>query len=93
MRGRALDAHRARVFVGRRCVLGASLVMPTWLLWKEFEAFGRENGFAACSAALRGLLDEAPWAEVVERPEARGRFKSIVRGVGMAAPRSPTSGQ
>ncbi len=86
-------AARARVFIGQCCALGPTLVMPTWVLWTEFKAFGQRNGFPACSASLRGLLDEAPWAEVVERPEARGRFKSIVRGVGMKAPREPDPGQ
>jgi hypothetical protein len=78
-----LDEHHARVFVGQCCVLGSSLVMPTMLLWRAFKAFGDRNGFVACSGALRRLLDDAPWAEVVEMPHARGHLKSIVKGVGM----------
>lgn len=82
----ALGAHRARVFVGQRCRLGPTLVVPLWLLWKEYEAFGARNGFEARACDLRRLMDEAPWAEVVERPHARGRLKTVVRGVGMTAP-------
>lgn len=78
-----LAEHRARVFLGTRCVLGTTLVMPLWLLWKEYEAWGQASGFTPTARELRKLLDEAPWAEVEERPNARGRFKSIVKGVGM----------
>jgi hypothetical protein len=83
LKGAELDRHRARCFIGQRCVLGSSLVVPTKWLWREFQRYGRENGFVACSAALRSLLDDAPWAEVAEHPEARGRLKSITRGVGL----------
>jgi hypothetical protein len=83
LKGRDLGVHRARVFVGQRCVLGSTLVVPTMVLWREFQTWAAANGFEPCAAALRQLLDTSPWAEVVERPEARGRFKSIVRGVGM----------
>ena len=95
LKGRDLDGHRARCFVGQRCVLGSSLVVPGMILWHEFQKYGGDNGFRACAAALRQLLDQSPWAEVVERPEARGRFKSIVRGVGLkpTALSGPASGQ
>lgn len=75
--------HRARVFVGRRCVLGHTLVCPLWTVWQEYQAFGERNGFEAEAGHLRRLLDAAPWAEVVERPKARGRLKTIVRGMGL----------
>lgn len=78
-----LGRHRARVFIGQRCVLGRSLVVPLWTVWKEYEAFGLRNGFVAEAGHLRALLDDAEWAEVVERPQARGRLKTIVRGVGL----------
>jgi hypothetical protein len=83
LKGADLDRHRARCFIGQRCVLGSSLVVPTMILWRQFKEYGEANGFEACARSLRSLLDEVPWAEVVERPEARGRFKSIVRGVGI----------
>jgi hypothetical protein len=96
LKGPELATHVARCFIGQRCALGSSLVIPTMLLWHEFQRWAKENGEHACSAALRRLLDEAPWAEVVDRPEARGRFKSIVRGVGVrpsTAREDPPSGQ
>lgn len=86
-----LGRHRARVFVGQRCALGSSLVVPLWLLWKEYQEFGCQKGFEAEAIHLRRLLDEVPWAEVVERPHARGRLKTIVRGVGML-PTAPGTG-
>ena len=78
-----LGRHYARVFVGRRCALGPSLVVPLWTVWKEYEAFLTRNGLEARAIDLRRLLDEAPWAKVVERPHARGRLKTIVKGVGL----------
>jgi hypothetical protein len=75
--------HRARVFVGQRCVLGETLVVPLWTVWKEYEAFGSRNGFVARARDLRLLFDEAPWATVLERPQARGRLKTVVCGVGL----------
>lgn len=82
--GRAdLGQHRARTFVGQRCVLGPSLVVPLWTLWQEYQAFGARNGFEAEAADLRRLLDEAPWARVVERPKARGRLKTVVHELGL----------
>lgn len=78
-----LGEHYARVFVGRRCALGPTLVVPLWLVWKEYEAFAARNGFQGRAKDLRQLLDAAPWAEVVERPQARGRLKTIVKGVGL----------
>lgn len=84
-----LGFHRARVFVGQRCALGPTLVVPLWTVWKEYQAFGQRNGFEAEACHLRRLLDEAPWAEVRERPEARGRLKTIVMGVGLR-PTAPT---
>lgn len=83
-----LGLHQARVFIGQRCKLGDTLVVPLWTLWKEFQAFGVRNGFQANPRLLRRLLDEAPWAEVVERPRARGRLKTIVNGVGLL-PQAP----
>lgn len=80
-----LGLHCARVFIGARCSLGPTLVMPLWLLWKEYEAAGAEEGFEARAIDLRRLLDAAPWAEVRERPHARGRLKAIVSGVGLKA--------
>jgi hypothetical protein len=78
-----LGLHRARVFVGHRCALGETLVVPIWTVWKEYQAFGARNGFQARAKDLRRLFDEAPWATVVERPQARGRLKTIVVGVGL----------
>lgn len=75
--------HYARTFVGRRCALGPTLVVPLWTVWKEYEAFMARNGREARAIDLRRLLDEAPWAEVVERPMARGKLKTIVRGLGL----------
>lgn len=78
-----LGRHRARIFVGERCALGETLVVPLWTVWKEYQAFADRMGFTAEAVHLRRLLDEAPWAEVVERPQARGRLKTIVRGLGL----------
>lgn len=90
-----LGEHRARCFIGQQCVLGSSLVVPGMVLWRAFLSYGQANGFKADPAALRSLLDRAPWAEVVERPQARGKLKSIVRGVGLkpTALPDPASGQ
>lgn len=81
--GDDLGLHRARVFVGQRCVLGATLVVPLWTVWKEYQAFGVRNGFEAEAVHLRRLMEEASWAEVVDRPNARGLLKALVKGVGL----------
>lgn len=78
-----LGHHRARVFVGRHCVLGPTLVIPLWTVWQSYQGFASRNGFDPEASHLRSLLDEAPWAEVVERPQARGRLKTIVKGLGL----------
>lgn len=78
-----LGRHRARVFLGQACVLGPSLVVPLRTLWECYQTWCADRSVPADSGHLRALLDEAPWAEVVERPLARGRLKTIVRGVGV----------
>lgn len=84
-----LGRHCARAFVSARCSVGSTLVVPLWTVWKEYEAFAERSGVEARAIDLRRLLDEAPWAQVVERPQARGRLKTIVRGMGLlpTAPR------
>jgi hypothetical protein len=78
-----LQEHRARVYVGRRCVLGSTLVVPLWTVWIDFQGFAKRNGFQADARALRSVFDKASWAEVIERPQARGKLKTIVKGVGI----------
>lgn len=75
----------ARLFVGRRCVLGATLVVPLGVLWREYRAWASSIGAegAVQAADLRTALEVAPWANVVSRPHARGRFKTLVEGVGL----------
>lgn len=78
-----LGRHRARVFLGKHAVLGPTLVIPLWTVWQAYQGFAERNDFKPVAADLRSLLDEAPWAEVVERPLARGKLKTIVRGLGL----------
>lgn len=79
--------HRARTFIGQRCVIGASLVVPAWPLWIAYEQYCRENGLLDGNPKeLRALIDSSPWGEWIELPNARGKLKAIVKGVGLRAP-------
>jgi hypothetical protein len=84
--------HYARTFIGSRCVLGRTLVVPFEVLFLEYRAWIRAaNGWVAGRRELREVLDGAPWAKVVDRPKARGHLKAVVMGVGVApmAPGTP----
>lgn len=81
--GRVEGGFFVRAFVGARCSLGSTLVVPMRTLWDCYRDWCAEQGVEASSADLRRTLDDAPWAEVVERPQARGRLKTVVRGVGV----------
>lgn len=83
LKGKALDISCVRVFIGKRCILGPTLVVPMRTLFDEYSAWCKLQGISPDSAAFRAVLDEAAWATVVERPEARGRLKAIVQGVGV----------
>lgn len=82
-----LAEHYARCFVGQRCVLGSTLVVPFEVLFASYQGWCRTEleAWVPSRRELRDLLDKAPWAEVVDRPHARGALKTIVRGVGCRA--------
>jgi hypothetical protein len=80
----AVEEHHvelARRFIGARCQLGATLVVPMGVLWREFKGWTPN----ASAEGLRAALELAPWAAVVERPRARGRFRTVVMGIGFRA--------
>lgn len=77
-----LGEHYARVFVGERCTLGPTLVMPLRLLWREYRPWAVHRGWTPTAQELRSLLESVPWAEVQERG-GRGRFRTVVLGVGL----------
>ena len=81
-----LAEHYARCFVGQRCVLGPTLVVPFEVLFASYQDWCRTEleAWVPSRRELRDLLDAAPWAEAVDRPRARGALKTIVRGVGCA---------
>lgn len=85
-----LDEQCFKAFLSQRCVLGPTLVVPMRTLFSEYQGWCLTMKIDASSKAFRSVLDNASWAEVVERPEARGRFKAIVKGIGiMPAPQTP----
>jgi hypothetical protein len=69
-------------FIGHRCKLGPTLVVPAMVLWQEFRQWSPKR---ATAHGLRAALDLAPWVTVQERPHARGRLKAVVLGVGFKA--------
>lgn len=83
LKGKGLDESCFRAFVGQRCVLGPTLVVPMRTLFDEYASWCLTMRIEPSSAAFRAVLDDAAWATVIERPEARGRFKAIVQGVGI----------
>lgn len=87
-----LAERHARRFVGQRCVLGATLVVPLEVLFRSYQAWclAQGDGWVPSRRELRDLLDKSPWAEVADSPRARGDLKAIVRGVG-CRPMAPSS--
>jgi hypothetical protein len=83
VRGYELNKSCARIFFGNCCTLGPTLVVPMRTLFDEYSAWCKRNDIKPDSSAFRAVLDEAHWATIVERPEARGRLKAIVQGVGV----------
>lgn len=77
------QVYMAKLFIGQRCVLGASLVMPLRLLWREYLHWCTTyHDYNPHAGTFRRVLEEAPWACVEER-SGRGTFKTVVMGVGL----------
>jgi hypothetical protein len=80
------SAAQVRLWVGVRCALGPTLVVPLRLLWRDYSLWCQAEGHRpAPAAAFKTALADCPWATVVDRPNARGRFRSLVQGVGLRA--------
>ncbi len=77
-----LGEHHARVFIGERCVLGSTLVMPLRFLWRAYKPWCLQRDWTPTVNELRSLLEASPWAAVEERG-GRGRFRTVVLGVGL----------
>lgn len=72
-----------RQFVHDRCALGESLVVPLMILWHEFEEYSEDLDWFGSAAHFRSALEKAPWCTVENRPNARGKFKTVVMGLGV----------
>lgn len=78
MRGRMRD------FAGEHCVLGPTLVVPLFVLWRSYRAYCERLGADADAdpKAFRAWLTLAPWARVEEHPRG-GLRRTVVHGVGL----------
>lgn len=74
---------QAKVFIGEKCVLGRTLVVPLRVLYKEYEAWCKEKGIRANVYDLKNTLADVPWAKVVG-PRGKGLIRTVVEGVGIA---------
>lgn len=76
---------RVRDFVGEHCVLGQSLVVPLFVVWRSYQAYCEQLGAHADadSQVFRAVLDAAPWVRVEERPKSKGLRRTIVHGLGV----------
>lgn len=72
---------QVRAFVGSRCALGPTLVVPLRVLWHEYRDWCVRTGHEARPQDLRAELERAPWARVQER--AFGLLRTVVHGVGV----------
>lgn len=72
---------RVRAFVGARCCLGSTLVVPLRVLWHEYRDYCATRGEVANAQDLRSALEAAPWARVEQR--AFGLLRTVVHGVGV----------
>lgn len=73
-----------RLYIGRRCALGRTLVMPLRLLWRDYSlAILNDSDLRPMSAKeFRDAIARSPWASVEERG-GTGRFRTVVLGVGV----------
>ena len=87
----SLAEAQVRKFVGERCTLGVSLVIPLRVLWRSYKEWCEEWGLEADAGELRDFLLTRSWAEVVG-PRGSGAIRTIVRGVGLLPTASRSRG-
>ena len=82
LRVESLAEAQVRKFIGERCTLGVSLVIPLRVLWRGYKEWCEEWGLEADAGELRDFPLTRSWAEVVG-PRGSGAIRTIVRGVGL----------
>lgn len=87
----SLAEAQVRKFIGERCALGLSLVIPLRVLWRSYKEWCEEWGLEADAGELRDFLLARSWAEVVG-PRGTGSIRTIVRGVGLLPTASRSRG-